>query len=88
MLEDQVQNFLREAHIGDYIRVEFEKGIFDRQNCMSEGYIVGLTPYRIGLGSDVLNENPDVEVPFRSIANYAFYKFGENRAITELRFNS
>ena len=72
MLDDEVKDFLRRAHIGRRVRIEFEEGVILRNGREYEGYIVGLTQYRIGLGTNPFNETPDKEIPFYSIANYNF----------------
>lgn len=79
MLEDQIKSFLRKAHIGDRVKLEFEEGVFDRRYRKCEGYVSKLTPHIIGLSFDLSVERSDKEIPLCSIYDYQFMDYSLKR---------
>ncbi|MEK6844401.1 MAG: hypothetical protein AABX83_03145 [Nanoarchaeota archaeon] len=79
MLDLEIRDFLRKAHIGDRVKVGFEDGVFDRRFKECEGYVSKLTNHTIGLSFDLSVERSDKEILLCSIYDYQFMDYSLKR---------
>ncbi len=55
--------FLQRVHIGDFVRIEYERGRFTPQQLSRAGYVTTLTPARLSLASEIAEARPRTEPP-------------------------
>ena len=54
----QIRELVRDVHLGDLIRVEFQIGVFKKRTVDHTGYISELSPYSVDLTCSDPIENP------------------------------